>query len=419
MIRKISAKGFKSLQNLTDLELPQMSVFFGPNAAGKSNVIDAIQALSRFATCNTLGDALKEPIRGYPIETFSFPSGGLRGLLDQEQAAFELGVLVQVDRDQYEYKLGIQIIPPTGALSVTSEYLAAIGSRGQPKGNALIEPSFIEGKEELRIHRRSKAGRARTEPLGLNHTILSDRRLGGQEYPGIERCRDELSGWRAYYLDPRISMRRPAPPAEVQDIGVLGENIAPFLYRLQETEDKGFKSVRRLLVTLIPSVENVIVDLDKRRGTLDVVVRQSGIDFSSRVLSEGTLRMLALCAITVNPWASPVMAFEEPENGVQPRRIELIADLLCSIALQSKRQVIVTTHSPLFVTSVIRTIRQSGTPAGQIGLFNVRRSSDGTQIEPFDVMGPLFQDQEVKKALTDRGEDGLFEGLALRGMLDE
>jgi predicted ATPase len=419
MIRKISARGFKSLQNLVDLDLPQMSVFFGPNAAGKSNVIDAIQALSRFAACNTLGDALKEPIRGYPIETFSFPSGGLRGLLDQEHATFELGVLVQLEQDQYEYKLGIQIVPSTGALSVTSEYLAAIGSQGRQKGNALISPYPEESGKELHIRRKSKPGYPRTEPLGLNHTILSDLRLGGLEYRGIEKCRRELSGWRAYYLDPRMSMRRPAPPAEVQDIGVLGENIAPFLYRLQETEEKHFKAVRRLLVTLIPSVENVTVDLDRRRGTLDVVVRQNGIDFSSRVLSEGTLRMLALCAITVNPWATPVMAFEEPENGVQPRRMELIADLLCSIALQSEKQVIVTTHSPLFVASVIRTIRQSGTPEGRIGLFNVRRTSDGTQIEPFDVAGPLFQDQEVKDALTDRGEDGLFEGLALRGMLDE
>jgi len=156
MIRKISVRGFKSLQNLVDLELPQMSVFFGPNAAGKSNVIDAIQALSRFATCRTLSDALQEPIRGYPIETFSFPSGGLRCLLDQEQAAFELGVLVQVERDQYEYKLGIEIIPSTGALSVTSEYLAAIGSHGRQKGNALIEPNPDAARRDMRIRRISE-----------------------------------------------------------------------------------------------------------------------------------------------------------------------------------------------------------------------------------------------------------------------
>jgi len=417
MIRRISVTGFKSLRKLADLELLPMAVFFGPNTAGKSNLIDALQALSRLATSRTLGDALQEPIRGYPAETFSFPSDGLKGLLGQPEALFEFESVMQVDREQYEYRLRIRIVPATGALSVTDEYLAALTAQGGVKGKALIERVQENGgKEELRIRRKSKPAHPRTEPVGSNHTIISDLRLGGAEYRGIEKCRNELAGWRAYYLDPRIAMRRPIPPAEVQDIGAFGENIAPFLYRLQQTSSQHFAAVKRLLRTLVPSVENISVDLDPRRGTLDVTVRQNGIDFSSRILSEGTLRILALCAITVNPWASPVMAFEEPENGVQPRRIELITDLLCSIALEQKRQLIVTTHSPLLVASVIK---QAQLHTEQIGLFNVRRSPSGTEIEPFDVTSPLFMDSTIKEALTDRGEDGVFEGLALRGMLDE
>ncbi len=417
MIRKISVTGFKSLRKVTDLKLPQMAVFFGPNAAGKSNFIDAVQALSRLATGRMLGDAWQEPIRGYPTESYSFPSGGLKGLLGQPEALFEFGSVMQVDREQFEYRLTIRIVPATGSLSVTDEYLAALTTQGGVKGNALIERIQENGgKEELRIRRKSKPAHPRTEPVGLNHTIISDLRLSGAEYRGIEKCRDEFGGWRAYYLDPRVAMRRPVPPAEVQDIGAYGENIAPFLYRLQQTSDRHFAAVKRLLRTLVPSVEGIGVDLDRQRGTLDVTVRQNGVDFSSRILSEGTLRILALCAITVNPWASPVLAFEEPENGVQPRRIELITNLLCSIALQQKRQLIVTTHSPLLVASVIKQARSNNE---QIGLFNVRRSPSGTEIEPFDVTGPLFADSEVSAALADRGEDGVFEGLALRGMLDE
>jgi predicted ATPase len=395
-----------------------MAVFFGPNTAGKSNLIDSLQALSRLATCRTLSDALQEPIRGYPAETFSFPSDGLKGLLGQPEASFEFGSVVEVGerKEQYEYRLSVRIVPATGALSVTDEYLAALTTQGGVKGNPLIERIQENGKEELRIRRRGKPAHPRTEPIGLNHTMVSDLRLGDSEYSGIEKCRNEFAGWRAYYLDPRIAMRRPVPPAEVQDIGAFGENIAPFLYRLQQTSGKRFEAVKRLLCTLVPRVESVAVDLDRQRGTLDVIVRQDGVDFSSRILSEGTLRILALCAITVNPWASPVMAFEEPENGVQPRRIELITNLLCSIALEYKRQLIVTTHSPLFVASVIKRAREY---KDQIGLFNVHRSLLGTEIGPFDIAGPLFTDSKIKEALTDRGEDGVFEGLALRGMLDE
>jgi len=64
-------------------------------------------------------------------------------------------------------------------------------------------------------------------------------------------------------------------------------------------------------------------------------------------------------------------------------------------------------------------IKRAQAHQDQIGLFNVRRSPSGTEIEPFDTNGPLFADSAIKEALTDRGEDGVFEGLALRGMLDE
>jgi hypothetical protein len=247
-----------------------------------------------------------------------------------------------------------------------------------------------------------------------HYSLLSDPRLGGTEYRGIERCRHELSGWRTYYLDPRVAMRRTVPPANVEDIGVLGENIAPFLYRLnaEKERQKHFQAVVRTLRTLIPNVEGVTVDLDTKRGTLDIVVRQGGVNYSSRIISEGTLRVLALCAIVVNPWGGSLVAFEEPENGVHPRRLELIADLLTSLALDQGRQLIVTTHSTLFCDAMLKKAR--GNPA-DIGLFRVGQSRQGTEITRFEVNGPLFPDAEVADVLSARGEDGLFDSLVLQG----
>jgi hypothetical protein len=44
---------------------------------------------------------------------------------------------------------------------------------------------------------------------------------------------------------------------------------------------------------------------------------------------------------------------------------------------------------------------------------------NGTEIIPFEATGELFEDGEIKKALTSGTEDGLFESLVLRGLLDE
>jgi predicted ATPase len=246
--------------------------------------------------------------------------------------------------------------------------------------------------------------------------MLSDLRLNAPEYAAIARARGELEAWRTYYLDPRVSMRQAHPPAEVTDIGVLGADIAPFLYRLRKERQKAFDTVRRTLNSVIPGVTDLIVDLDTRRGTLDILVTQDGIQFSSRIVSEGTLRVLGLCAIAANPWAGSLLAFEEPENGVHPRRIELIAQMLFQLAKSGDRQVIVTTHSPLLCEAIIRLERES---AGVASLLNVTRRDGKTAVERFPLSGPLYDDLEISQGLTDAYEDRLFESLLLRGYLDE
>lgn len=411
MLRKLTVRGLKSLAAV-NVELPRMSVLFGPNAAGKSNLLDAIQALSRLGTERTLSDALSDPIRGRQIESFSFPSGGLPELLGSSDARFDLSADLGVGRDSYRYQIEVRIEPASGKLAVADEYLAQLGAHGEPKGRPQIER--VEG--ELRIRRKSKPAHPRHEPLALNHTLLSDPRLGGVEYRALERVRLELTAWRIYYLDPRVAMRAEQSPSDVRDIGVLGGDIAPFLYRLRAEHPKHFAAVARTLRSIIPSVEDLSVDLDKRRGTLDILIRQSGVDYSSRIVSEGTLRVLALCGIAVNPWGGTLLAFEEPENGVHPRRLELIAQLLLSLALDQDRQVVVTTHSPLFCDAVLKGSRAR---PQDIGLFNVRREGSATVVRPFDVSGPLFKDQEIAEALMAGTEDGLFESLLLRGMFDE
>lgn len=406
-------KGFKSLEEV-DVEFPRVAVLFGPNAAGKSNLLDAIQALSRIATSRTLSDALSEPIRGHPIEAFAFPAGGLPSLLSKESTSFSLETSLDIGKEHflYHYRVTVGMQPGSGSLSVRDEYLAALGKKGEPKGN----PSIERVGDQIRIRRKSKPANPRREDVGQNYAMLSDPRLSGVQYRAIERCRNELAGWRTYYLDPRVAMRSARPPSDVRDIGVLGEDIAPFLYRLRAEHPKHFNAVKRTLRSLIPSVEDLTVDLDQKRGTLDIQVRQGAKEFSSRIVSEGTLRVLALCALTVNPWSGSLLAFEEPENGVHPRRLELIVQLLASLAAEHGRQIIITTHSPLFCDAILKLAKGN---AKDVALLRVRQGLNGTEVTPFNVTGPLFQDHEIAGALTTGTEDGLFESLMLRGMIDE
>lgn len=411
MLNKLKVQGFKSLSDV-QVEFPRMAVLFGPNAAGKSNLIDAIQAVSRLGTEHTLTDALSDPIRGNPLEAFAFPAQGMEGLLGEDTATFTLEAELGVGKTTYSYRVSARITPKSGALAVEDENLAKLrGPGGVPWGN----PSIERVGDDLYIRRKGKGSHPRYEPVGLNHTKLSDRQLSGPGYKAFTDCLHELSGWRTYYLDPRVSMRRESAPREVSDIGILGEDIAPFLHRLQAEESKYYGAVVRALRTLVPSVDSLSVDLDKRRGTLDIMVRQDGVDFSSRIISEGTLRVLALCAIAANPWSGQLLAFEEPENGVHPRRLELVAELLTSLALDQGRQLVVTTHSPLFCQAMLKQARQR---PEEIGLFSVSRSEKATVVNRFEATGPLFEDVEIGDGLHSDSEDGRFERLLLRGLID-
>jgi predicted ATPase len=342
---------------------------------------------------------------------FTFPSEGLSGLLKAEEAGFRLEADLAIETEGFRYAVGIELQSKSGDLVVVDEYLTALSDDGEPQGKASIE----QVDWRIRVRRKSKPAHPREEPCGLNHTLLSDPRLGGQEYRAVERCRRDLERWRISYLDPRIAMRAAKPPLEVSDIGVLGENIAPFLYRLRGTHPRAFEAVKRTLRSVIPSIEDLIVDLDERHGTLNVLIRQNGTEFSSRIISEGTLRVLALCAIVVNPWGGSLIGFEEPENGVHPRRIELIADLLTWLAWNQGKQVIVTTHSPLFCEAVLKRARLR---PEDLFIANLSRSGPQTEIRAIDLNSPLFADPELRRGLTADDEDGLFQGLILRGMLD-
>jgi predicted ATPase len=420
MLKRIHIRGFKSLFDV-DVELAPLVVLLGANAAGKSNFLEALFLLSRLVTQKTLSEGFEPPLRGYPAEAFSLPEGGLSALLSQDRAEMSIGIDLHMPSNPgiagLRYRLGVEIEPQTGALAVCDEFLARLNKDGSLKS---MDPRIERVENQLRVRRLSGAGAPRQEPLWLNHALASNLQFTGKtRYPDFDLLRSELARWHTYYLDPRVAMREPQPPRDSTDIGTRGELIAPFLHRLKESENlrRHFDAVRRALHSAIPSIDALDVDLDKKRGTLDIQVTQDGTPFSSRVISEGTLRVLALCAIAANPEPSSLVAFEEPENGVHPRRIEVIADLLSFMARSSRTQVVVTTHSPTLIGAMLRKSRED---PGLVRLLRCAQEGRETLLTPFDTTGPIFDDLEARDALKEAEDDTdtLVEALLVRGWLD-
>ena len=434
-MKRIRIKGYKSLQDV-EVSLSPLTLLFGPNAAGKSNLLDALQLLSKMAASRTLAEAFDPPYRGKPLESFTLGEGGLRGLMEQERLLFSIeadlhlsdAVIEAVNRQIQEmrrpsgdgrtestgssparvrernlrYRVEIEMIPRSGFLRVADEYLAALNSRGEPTGN---RKPFIERQGE-KIHLRLEGQAHPTQyERYLDRTILSMPHYP-PHYPHLVAARRELESWLFFYFEPRERMRAANPVKEVRHIGLMGEELAACLNTLKAMEPKHFNAVEKALHTLLPDIEGIEIDISDV-GEVELRLRENGVAIPARVVSEGTLRLLGLLALIGVGDAPSLVGFEEPENGVHPRRIQLIAELLKTRSKFGTAQYIVTTHSPILPDKI-----------PDDSLFVVQRNGRCTQVYPFSTWGPLWREEDIIYSLDDRKEWLPVSKRILRGDFD-
>ena len=421
MLRRVHIKGYKSLHDL-ELEVGPFCVLFGPNAAGKSNFLDALQLLSRIVQSRTLKDAFAPPYRGTPLESFSFPENGLKGLLAQDTSrlSFEVDVelsprtIEKVDRlvremkrtktvrEEHEsylasgkseyvrerflrYRIELEIAPKSGILRVVDEHLAALTQKGEPKAarNPFLEK--VKGKLHLRMEKQSHPA---YHDLHLDHSILS-MPLYPPHYPHLVAMREELSSWYVFYFEPRERMRTPNPVKEVTHIGMMGEDLAAFLNTLRATDERQFRGIGKALHAVIPSVTGIDVEVTDL-GEVELRIQEGSAQIPARVVSEGTLRVLGLLSLSASKDPISLIGFEEPENGVHPRRVRLIAELLKTRASEGDTQLIVTTHSPILPDLI-----------PDDSLYVCRKQNAVTDIKPFSVWGTLARKGGIDDALEE------------------
>ena len=136
------------------------------------------------------------------------------------------------------------------------------------------------------------------------------------------------------------------PAKEVRHIGLQGEELAAFLNTLRALNDRQFRAVEKALHMMMPSIHGIHVEVNSL-GEVELRLREGNTLIPARVVSEGTLRILGLLALAGATEPPALIGLEEPENGVHPRRLQLIAELLQTRAELGETQMIVTTHSPL------------------------------------------------------------------------
>ncbi len=418
MITRVRIVGYKSLSDLEVRPRP-LTVLFGPNAVGKSNFLDALQLLSRLVTSRTLKEAFEGSYRGTPLESFTFGPEAMAGHMKRDSIRLSMEVDVElsegtvlaverqiadmrkgnggvaVESGRYikeralRYRLELEILPKSGILRIQDESLAALKGKGELKTS---RNPFLERKDDRLSLRLEGQAHPTYHELGLDHTIIS-RPLYPPHYPHITAFRHELAGWFSYYFEPRERMRTANPVKEVRHIGLMGEELGAFLNTLRTLEPAQFRGVEKALHTLIPRIQGIEV-MPNALGEVELRLKEDGVLVPARLVSEGTLRMLGLLAVGGAKEPPTMVAFEEPENGIHPRRIELIARFLETRTSVGYTQFIVTTHSSILPDLL-----------PEQALFVCRREGLRTRIDPFvNEEGDLFKRGRIRDGLSDSGE---------------
>ena len=183
-------------------------------------------------------------------------------------------------------------------------------------------------------------------------------------------------------------MRAPNPVKEVRHIGLMGEELASFLNTLKVLDAAQFRVVEKSLHMIIPSVTGIDVSVNSL-GEVELRLLEGETPIPARVLSEGTLRVLGLLALGGAKEPPALLGFEEPENGVHPRRIRMIAEMLKTRTATGDTQLIVTTHSPTLLDLIPNS-----------ALFVCRKDGGRTMIEPF-LPFELLREREIDQGLDD------------------
>lgn len=192
-------------------------------------------------------------------------------------------------------------------------------------------------------------------------------------------------------------MREASPLKETLRLSPYGEELASFYNTLRQRNPLQFRNIEQSLRLLIPSIQGLDVERTPE-GRLRLQVKERGAWFSAHLISEGTLRVLGLLAVLLSHPPGTVVALEEPENGVHPSRLHLIADMLRSAA--RNRQLLLSTHSPTLAEILLEYSKDPEMPKPHF--LKCQKREGATAIQP--IPEGLFRSLDLQEATTDETE---------------
>jgi predicted ATPase len=310
-LEKLTIKNFKSIREQT-LELGRLNVFIGGNGAGKSNLIEAFRFLREVVNQNLAG--------------YTGTKGGADTLL----------YFGRKRSPEMSFRLEFGEGDTSNAYSVEL--------RGTDDG------SFIISGETAYYHERKKYPSPFVKGISA---FTKESRLKTVDHVCAREVVSDLGSYRVYHFHDTSDTAAVKATGDLDDNRVLrpqADNLAAFLYWMQQKKPDHFRTVEDTLRQIAPFFEGFRLapsKLNESKIRLEWKEKGSDAYFNAASFSDGTLRFLCLATLLLQPELPAVVLLDEPELGLHPAAVALLADLLSSAA--TRTQVIVATQSVTLV----------------------------------------------------------------------
>jgi predicted ATPase len=305
-------RNFKAVRDSGEIEFTPLTVFIGNNGSGKSSLLEALETLWR--------------VIEFGLDDAFIPWKGFENIWNKA-----------VKHDPTENQLG--------RLSLANPMMFEI--------SGLMDAIPFKGKIEI------NKDKSRDQILITSQDFETFRQVPPEENKAADKpdfevhyhaWGDFVKSWQFLNLEPS-QMLQPRPQRRsVRQIGLKkkGANIAQFLQSIYDIEPSVLESIAETLKSVMPYASDLrpAITSELERNVY-LKLSEAGIEepLGGWLLSQGTLRIVALLAVLRHPKPFSVIFIEELENGLDPRAIHLIVDEIRTY-LQAGGQIVATTHSP-------------------------------------------------------------------------
>ena len=376
IISRIQVLNFGCLRYV-DVPVGRFQVLIGPNASGKSTLMDAVKFVS-----DVVRDGVDAAVQA---RTANFADLVWGRPYTPEEQRFEIALefalpeevtaLLPVERDYriFRYEMAAGVDAETERISLLEERGLLVPKSMRVDRQLQFFPSPDEPSETIlqkrtrpgqrRVFNKDARGRSRFNDetvkeagkinwnpgisLSTDRSMLSILPDYDEKYPASTHARAYLRDKVVPLSLNSARMREASRPGWGNDLRPDGANV-PWVADalLEQAPQRAHHWVRHIQCALKGFKSVRVIDRPDDRHKYLMLEYDNGLEVPSWKASDGTLRLLALTMLAYMPPASGLYIIEEPENGIHPGALEFVFNSLSSVY---DAQVLVATHSPEFV----------------------------------------------------------------------